>query len=348
MNRTRVVKSMTEQGYLTRRQAVITLCALLTLLLGVSLTGLAVGSEKIAALRILAAIPGYLTGDPTGLTVEQETILFGIRLPRIALAIGVGAALALAGAAFQSLLRNPLADPYVLGISSGAALGTIVALIFLPALPGGQTIGGFLGASGAMLFVYGLGRREDDPAHLVLAGVVISTLLSALIVLLTAVADHLHLRRITLWLLGDLSGGTGDGAVLLLSIVVVAGVALTGRARELNLLMIGERDAFALGVETGKVRWLVYLLASMLTAAAVSAGGAIGYVGLVIPHLIRLGGGADNRLVIPASAIGGAVLVVLADTIARTAISPRELPTGAITAVIGAPIFLYLLVRGRR
>ena len=175
-----------------------------------------------------------------------------------------------------------------------------------------------------------------------------STLLSSFIVLLTALADHIRLRNITLWLLGDLSSGTAQGAVFVLVVVVLAVAILMTQARALNLMMIGERDAFALGVETARVRWLVYLTASMLTAAAVTAGGAIGYVGLVVPHLIRLGAGSDNRLVIPASAIGGALLVLIADAVARSVVAPRELPTGAITALIGAPAFLYLLIRSRK
>ncbi|MEY3282261.1 MAG: hypothetical protein RIR86_274 [Acidobacteriota bacterium] len=335
-------------GYLTRQRALLLLALLVGLLGLTALAALAIGSEEIAAPRLVEAITSVLIGRPSGLSLEQETILFRIRLPRVALAIGVGAALALSGAAFQALLRNPLADPYVLGISGGAALGSILAGLFVPGLVAGQMAGGFLGAGLAMAAVYQLGRREDDPAHLVLAGVIMSTLLSSLIVLLTALANSLQLRRITLWLLGDLSTGTAGGAIFVLVVAVLAGLVLTSKARALNLLMIGERDAFALGIETAEVRWQVYLMASVLTAAAVTAGGAIGYVGLVVPHLIRLATGADNRLVIPASALGGALLVLIADMVARTAIAPRELPTGAILALLGAPVFLFLLIRGRR
>lgn len=337
-----------------RQRALIVLVGLALSLLAATLAGLMIGSEHLGTLRVLNAVMAKLSGSFTGLGAEQEIILFQIRAPRVALAIGVGAALALSGAAFQALLRNPLADPYVLGISGGAALGSMIAMIFFPTfLPflsffSGQSIGGFLGAAAAMSVVYRLGRREDDPAHLVLAGVVMSTLISSFIVLLTALSDHLQLRKITLWLLGDLSSGTIEGAGFLLVVVILAGVGLMSQARALNLMMIGERDAFALGVETTTVRWIVYLLASILTAAAVTAGGAIGYVGLVIPHLLRLGAGSNNRLVIPASAMGGALLVLIADAIARSAVAPRELPTGAITALIGAPAFLYLLIRGRK
>ncbi|MFZ4793019.1 MAG: FecCD family ABC transporter permease [Blastocatellia bacterium] len=347
-------------GYLTRRRALMVLIGLSLTLLVATISSLMIGSEDLGIVRILNGLQAGLTGRVTGLGSAEEIILFQIRAPRVALAIGVGAALALSGAAFQALLRNPLADPYVLGISGGAALGSMLAMILLPTLLprlpffsgfsgfSGQAIGGFLGAAAAMSIVYRLGRREDDPAHLVLAGVVMSTLISSFIVLLTALSDHLQLRKITLWLLGDLSSGTVEGASFLLLVVIIAGLGLMSQARALNLMMIGERDAFALGVETTTVRWIVYLLASILTAVAVTAGGAIGYVGLVVPHLIRLGAGADNRLVIPASAIGGALLVLTADAIARSAVAPRELPTGAITALIGAPAFLYLLIRGRR
>lgn len=335
-------------GHLTRERALILLAILISLLVLAVLAALVTGSEEIPGIQLLHALSSAVVGMPSRLTPEQETILFQIRLPRVGLAIGVGAALALSGAAFQSLLRNPLADPYVLGISGGAAVGSMMANILFPGYGSVQMAGGFIGAGLAMTAVYQIGRRKDDPAHLVLAGVIMSTMLSSFIVLMTALADSLQLRRITLWLLGDLSTGTGSAAIFVLVVSLLAGLVLTGRARALNLMMIGERDAFALGIETTRVRWQVYLMASLLTAAAVTAGGAIGYVGLVVPHLIRLAAGADNRLVIPASAIGGAILVLIADMIARTVIAPRELPTGAIIALLGAPVFLFLLIRGRR
>ena len=205
-----------------------------------------------------------------------------------------------------------------------------------------------LGAAIVTLVVYRLGRREDDPAHLVLAGVVMSTFLSSVIALVTVMTDNVKLRNITLWLLGDLSSGAVEGLLFVVIAAAAGATVLVTQSRALNLMMIGERDAFAMGVETARVRWVVHLTASLLTGAAVSAGGAIGYVGLVTPHLVRLAAGSDNRLVIPASAIGGALMVLIADTIARTALTPRELPTGAITALIGAPVFVYLLLKSRK
>lgn len=335
------------KSYLTRRRALIVISILLGALFICAVAALITGSERVAAGRILPAMISKLTGAPSPLSIEQDVIIFSLRAPRIALAMGVGAALAIAGAAFQALLRNPLADPYVLGVSGGAALGSIIAIIFVSELSYSRPLFGFAGAAVATLVVYRLGKREDDPAHLVLAGVVMSTFLSSVIVLMTALADNVKLRNITLWLLGDLSSGATEGLIFVIVAAAGGALILITQSRALNLMMIGERDAFAMGVETARVRWITHLTASLLTGAAVSAGGAIGYVGLVTPHLVRLAAGSDNRLVIPASAVAGALMVLIADTIARTALAPRELPTGAITALIGAPVFIYLLLKSR-
>lgn len=325
-------------AYLTRRRAWIVFAVLGIALGSATILALCLGSEAISLAQVWSQ----------SLTREQEIILWHIRLPRIALALGAGAALALAGAAFQALLRNPLADPYVLGVSSGAALGAIVGILFATQLPLARPLLSFAGAAGATFVVYLLGRRADDPARLILAGVVISTLLASLMVLLTTLADDIRLRNITFWLLGDLSSGNSEFILFLAATVLGGGLLLGLNARALNLMLVGERDAFSLGVETSRVRWIVFVTASLLTASAVSTGGAIGYVGLVVPHLIRLAAGTDNRLVLPASALAGALLVLLADTTARTVIAPRELPTGAITALIGAPVMVYLLLgRGK-
>ncbi|HEY7180812.1 MAG TPA: iron ABC transporter permease [Blastocatellia bacterium] len=335
------------RSYLTVRRALIVISILLLALFGFAFASLGLGSEHIPVGQLFPALISKLIGTASPLSREHDVIIFSLRLPRIALAIGVGAALAVAGAAFQALLRNPLADPYVLGVSGGAALGSIIAIIFASELSYSRPLFGFAGAAIATLVVYRLGKREDDPAHLVLAGVVISTFLSSVIALMTAMTDNVKLRNITLWLLGDLSSGAAEGVIFVLIAAAAGAAILVTQSRALNLMMIGERDAFAMGVETARVRWVVHLTASLLTGAAVAAGGAIGYVGLVTPHLARLAAGGDNRLVIPASAIGGALMVLIADTIARTALAPRELPTGAITALIGAPVFIYLLLRSR-
>ena len=325
------------KGFLTAGRALVTLATLAVLVLVLALIALALGSEPISLASVLRGT----------LTREQEAIIYGLRLPRIGLALCVGGALAVSGASFQSLLRNPLADPYILGVSGGAAVGSLLGIMLAGDIPLARPFLSFAGAAAASAIVYRLGKRDPDPARLVLAGVIISTFLSSLIALITSLADDIRLRNITLWLLGDLSSGSLEGLSFVFA-SLVAGVAIVmTQSRALNLMMIGERDAFALGVETARVRWIVYGAASLLTGAAVSAGGAIGYVGLVVPHLVRLAAGADNRLVIPGAALGGALLVLLADTIARVALAPRELPTGAITALVGAPLFMWLLLKRR-
>jgi iron complex transport system permease protein len=335
------------RSYLTKRRTAITILTLGAALAGATVVALALGSERVALSTIFAGLWARLIGAASPLSAEQSVIVFSLRLPRIALALGVGASLATAGAAFQALLRNPLADPYILGVSSGAGLGAIIGMMFFAQFPFSRPLLGFAGAAVTTLVVYRLGRREDDPARLVLAGVVVSTFLSSIIVLLSSLASDVKLRNITFWLLGDLSSGTAEGLVFIASAAFVGAAVLLTQARALNLMMVGERDAFALGVETSRVRRVVFVTASLLTGAAVAAGGAIGYVGLVTPHLVRLAAGADNRVVIPASALAGALLVLASDTAARTTLAPRELPTGALTALIGAPVFVYLLLKSR-
>lgn len=339
------------RAYLTERRAWLVLAVLCVALLGAAFLALTLGPEPIGLRVLFNGLLAAMVGRPSQLSPEHAAIIFQVRLPRIGLALAVGAALALAGAAFQALLRNPLADPHVLGISSGAALGAITGIVFAQQLGVSlllsRSVCGFGGALLTSLVVYRLGRREDDPARLVLAGVIVSVFLSSLNVLTLALVNDTQLRSITLWLLGDLASGTVEGLLFVTAAVWVGGVLLMTQARALNLMMIGERDAFALGVETARVRWLVFAAASLLTGAAVSTSGSIGYVGLLTPHLVRLAAGADNRLALPASALAGALLALLADTIARTVLAPTELPTGAITALLGAPLFIYLLLRNR-
>ncbi len=281
------------------------------------------------------------------LNEQQETILFDIRLPRILLGACVGASLALAGASLQSLLRNPLAEPYLLGVSNGAALGTMVAFVFFTQFELARPLMAFGGASIATFVVYQIAKSRAgmNVERLVLSGVIVTTFLSSIIVLLTSLLDAAKLRSFTFWLLGDLSQATKNGFYLSFVAVIIGTIVLVRNARALNLMMIGERDAFDFGVEIGRVRWMVFATSSLLVGTAVAASGSVGYVGLIVPHLVRLAIGSDNRLVIPFSALAGAIFVVSADTIARVAIAPRELPVGAITALIGAPMFIWLLRR---
>lgn len=281
------------------------------------------------------------------LSDTQRAILFDIRLPRVLLAACVGASLAVAGASLQALLRNPLAEPYLLGVSNGAALGTMLAFVFFESFSFARPVLAFAGAGVATFTVYQMARSRAgmNVERLVLSGVIVTTFLSSIIVLLTSVLDAARLRGFTFWLLGDLSQATYDGFYLTLAASTVGTIVLSSQARALNLMMVGERDALDFGVEVGRVRMIVFGLSSLLVGTAVAASGSVGYVGLIVPHLVRLAIGSDNRLVVPMSAFAGAIFVVLADLIARTAIAPRELPVGAITALVGAPVFIYLLRR---
>jgi iron complex transport system permease protein len=257
------------------------------------------------------------------------------------LAATVGASLAASGASYQALLRNALAEPYLLGISNGAAVGTMVALVFLGTNEWTRPLMAFGGALAATFVVYRLarGRAGATPEKLILAGVIVTTFQSSAIVFITTLMDATRIRSFTFWLLGDLSQATSRSIWIAVASTIVGVAALTLKARPLNLMMLGERDAFDLGVEVERVRLQVFLAASLLVGVSVA------YVGLVVPHLVRMSTSGDNRLTIPAAALAGASFVVIADTLARTVIAPRELPVGAITALVGAPLFIYLLKR---
>src|SRR5215213_4845614 len=328
-----------------RRTLLICLVLLAALFLAVVVASV-IGAQRLPFAQSLCAL--FTAGASScGLSPEQSAILFDIRLPRILLAAAVGGSLATAGAGYQALLRNPLAEPYLLGISNGAAVGTMIALVFLGTQAWTRSLLAFAGALCASFVVYRLarGRTGTSPEKLILAGVIVTTFLSSAIVFITTLMDATRIRSFTFWLLGDLSGSTKTLLPVVIAISVLGAAALTLNARSLNLLMLGERDAFDLGVEVRRVRVIVFVVASLLVGSSVAASGSVGYVGLVVPHLVRLSLGSDNRISIPTAALAGALFVIVADTVARTIIAPRELPVGAITALIGAPLFIYLLKR---
>jgi iron complex transport system permease protein len=267
----------------------------------------------------------------------------------------VGAALSTAGAGFQALLRNPLADPYVLGVSSGAALGAMLSLIVAPHMVGAIQFAAFAGAAATIAAVYFLGRRggQLDSATLLLAGIVAASFLSAIIIFLLTMVTGTELRSMTFWLMGDLTAPPPTTNVIgwfgfLFLIFVVAAGAMYTTSSDLNLILTGEQEARHLGVNVNRVKMVVYVAASVLTGLAVSVSGAIGYIGLLVPHVMRMLFGTDYRLLIPTSAIGGAIVIVLADTLARTVVAPTQLPVGAMTALAGAPVFIYLMRRRMR
>lgn len=330
----------------TMGKTVIWCCILaVALLLTIVVTSL-IGSQPLPLKATLCSLMSF-GNSACELTQDQADILFQIRLPRIILAAAVGASLATAGAGYQTLLRNPLAEPYLLGISNGAAVGTMLALVFFGTYEWSRPLLAFTGALVATFSVYRLaqGRAGATPERLILAGVIVTTFLSSVIVFVTTLMDATRIRSFTFWLLGDLSGTSKSLLPVTLAVAVIGAMVLTWNARALNLLMLGERDAFDLGVEVGRVRVTVFVVASLLVGSSVAASGSVGYVGLVVPHLARLSLGSDNRISIPAAALGGALFVIVADSVARTVIAPRELPVGAITALIGAPMFIFLLKR---
>jgi iron complex transport system permease protein len=340
------------------RQRILTVCAvLLVAWLLAALLSLSLGSVAIPPGQSLRLAARLLSGD-TGRDPALETILFSVRLPRILLASLVGAALALAGAAFQSLLRNPLADPYVLGVSTGASMGTILYIV-LAASAGIQATGGFsvyarpaaafAGAALTVATVYFVAgrsdRRGESSQRLLLAGIVMASFISSINVFLLTSTSQADLRGIFYWLIGDLSRPV-DASIYVVTLLVAVGASLLYlMSQSLNLIASGEEDALTLGVEVPRVKLWVYILASLVTGSVVSISGPIAYVGLICPHLARMTLGGDNRILFPAVFIFGAIFTLLADTAARTVVAPVELPVGVVTALCGAPLFIYLLRR---
>ncbi len=315
----------------------ITLLSLIALL--ASLFALAIGSVTIAPAELWQVVQGE------GSTLHR-TLVFELRLPRTLAAFATGGLLAVAGALMQVLLRNPLADPYVLGLSGGAAVGALLAM--LTGL-GALLISGaaFAGAMLAMVLVFALahGTGSWTASRLLLTGVVVAAGWGAVITLMLALTPSYKLPGMLYWLMGDVSyARTPWPAVIVLIVAIMLVLPL---ARNLNVLARGPMQAAALGVSVRPLEWTIYVLASLLTATAVTTAGSIGFVGLIVPHMLRLLLGNDQRIILPASALAGGTLLVLADTLARTVIAPEQLPVGVITALLGVPTFLYLLHRSR-
>jgi iron complex transport system permease protein len=287
---------------------------------------------------------------------QDEVIFFDLRLPRVLGAALVGLALATAGALFQGLLRNPLADPYVVGTSGGASLGAVSGMLVAGSFSvlgfGLVPLAAFVGALAAMALIYQLARvgGRTPVVTLLLAGFAVSVILSYTVSFLLIVDDRLQLNlpRIYAWLLGGVSVSAWSQLAVVGPVIVVAAVAAHGLGRSLNAFSLGEEMAGRLGVAVERDKLLIVVVGSLLTAAAVTVSGLIGFVGLVVPHVVRLLGGPDHRVLVPASALAGATFLVAADLLSRTVIAPAELPVGIITAFLGGPYFLYLLRTARR
>jgi iron complex transport system permease protein len=327
---------------LTARRTLLVCGTLSLILLVVAIGALSVGSVNIPLPRVL----GVLFGSDTA-TEAERTIILSLRLPRILLAILVGSGLSLAGAVFQALLRNPLAEPYILGISSGGTVGAILAVGFsVGATAFTAPVASFVGSAAVMLLVYSIARRRGqlDTGTLLLGGVMIGAFFNAAVLLLIAVFNQ-ELRNAFLWLMGNLSTANPESILVVAPPLLLASIALIVQGRNYNLISIGDETAMQLGVEVNKVKRISYLLASLVTGLVVSVSGVIGFVGLLIPHVCRMVLGPDHRLLLPASFLTGAIFLILADILSRTLLAPSEIPVGAITAAIGAPVFIWLLRR---
>jgi iron complex transport system permease protein len=341
-----------------RRRATIVLAGLGLALFGGILLACALGAVSIPPLDIIRMTldrAPFLDFEPTW-ELTDETIIFEIRLVRVVAGALVGAALATAGVLFQGLLRNPMADPYIIGTSAGAALGATLAMLVPVGIAfagfGLVTVGAFCGALAAVLLVYNLASvgGRTPVVTMLLAGFVVSAMLVAVMSLLITVNDTLQvkLHSIFSFLMGSLSV-SGWIQIAAVAPLVVGGILVSRFfAFHLNAFSLGEEGAAFVGVNVEREKVLILALGSLLTACAVSLSGVVGFVGLVVPHAMRLALGPDHRLLLPASALGGAAFLVVADTVARAVLAPTEIPVGIFTALVGAPVFIYLLRRTRR
>jgi len=331
------------------------------LLIIVILLATGTGAMHMSPMQVLAMLLEK-TGIHLPVAYEENMpgVLWMIRLPRVVLSVLIGAGLGLAGASLQGLLRNPLADPGLIGISSGASMGAVVMIIVQNALPVFQSapalnfyalnLAAFAGAIITTLFIFRIARTGGQAviSTLLLAGIAVRALCESVTGLMTYLANNEQLRSITFWSLGSLGGANWKTVAGIAPFIIIPLVLLPRLAPALNLLALGEREAMHSGVRVPKLKALLVILATMAVAAGVAVAGIIGFIGLIVPHIVRQFTGPDYRILIPGSALSGAVLLTVADLLCRTIVAPAELPVGIITAVIGAPFFLWLIIKEKR
>jgi iron complex transport system permease protein len=328
----------------------VVMAMLAAALLAAVIAGIAFGAVPVAPSEVVAAIGRALRGQSGGMS---DTLVVQVRLPRVLLAALVGAALAGAGAVYQALFRNPLADPYILGISSGAGLGAVIALTLTSAATsvryGIVPVAAFIGALLTMLLVVRLAswRGRLDAISLLLAGVAVSYTLAAITSFLQIFARE-QMAAVVFWMMGGLGAASWPYLLMIAPMFAVGAALSLAYTRELNLMLLGDERAGHLGVNVARFKLVALATASLLTAAAVAVAGLIGFVGLMVPHMVRLTLGPDHRVLLPASFLGGGIVLVLADLLARTIIAPVEIPVGIVTAIIGGPFFVWLLLQGGR
>lgn len=338
----------------------IRIIELILVLFAVMIVAVSVGSADISvsdSLRmVVSRIPffGHFV-DMSNIGTTYEIIIWKVRMPRIILSALVGGALAVVGTAFQGVFRNSLADPHILGVSSGAALGATFAMLMGASASisffglGAVGVFSFIGANVTVFFVYYVTKTAGSisTTNMLLTGTAVSTMLSAIISFLMTF-HHDQIVSVYMWTMGSFSAATWEKVGFLSIFVVVGIIILLAYSGKLNVMMLGEEDAKSLGIDTNRVRRIIIIAASFLVAAAVSVSGIIGFVGLIVPHCVRMASGADNRRVMPYAFFVGAIFLVLCDTAARTIAAPTEIPVGIITSIFGAPYFIILLITGKR
>lgn len=343
--RVEIGEEMVEPGgraHLTRAHMALTLITLGVAVAAIAIVATAFGSVHISLIRSVT--------DPLS---PDRAILVGARLPRVLMGAIIGAVLAAVGAALQALVRNPLAEGGILGISGGGAFGAIAAMIIFSRSPGADVIvpaAAFIASLLSTVAVYRLAQLEGqlEPFTLLLVGVIFNAFWGAAIMLINSIVNFYFTHSIIFWLMGSFEAPTWN-EFWMVTIVGCAGFAiLLARARDMNLLSLGDDEATALGVEVDRTRRLIFVTTSVMIGAAVSVSGVITFIGLIVPHILRMALGADHRLLLPASILGGAAFAMAADLVARTVIAPSELPVGAITALCGGPFFIYVLRREGR
>jgi len=328
----------------------------IALLLLSATAALSIGTVRVPFMHVWGIVAHHVPGVGSGLepywTEAEEQIIWKVRLPRVALGLLIGAALGVSGAAFQGVLRNPLADPYTLGVSSGASVGAAFLILFgYQYLFGPWTVPAVAFATGtlSLVTVLALARTHGKmPLEtVILSGVVMQAFLGSFVSFMVSLSDQ-AINEIIFWIMGSLALRGWSYTAVLLPYLAIGGAILLSYGRAMNLLALGERQAAHLGVRVERTKLIVLAASTLVTAAAVSVSGVIAFVGLIIPHLLRLAMGPDYRLLLPMSLLGGAVYVVLADTLARTLLAPTEIPLGVVTALLGAPFFAWLLHRSKR
>ena len=345
------LRSYRQSGVVTRLAASSSI--ILLLVLATALASLSLGPVNIPADRVASIVLSYIGLDFTAFTRTELLVIEQIRLPRIMVGALVGMALGVAGATMQGLFRNPMADPGIIGVSAGGAVGAVVAIatgitgLFFFALPAFA----FVGAMGASFLVYGIAAAGGrfSMATLLLAGVAINAFLGAIVsAIIILLPDNGALREILFWLAGGLDSRSWEHVRISAPLILAGTALITVMARDLNLLTLGDDEARSMGVRVGLTRVSLLGAAALVTGSAVAVSGTIAFVGLVTPHILRLVLGPDHRVLVPMSALGGAAFVILADTVARTVIQPAELPVSIITAFVGAPFFIFLLIKNKR